>query len=440
MPRLVLPLLTMLFWAAARDADACSCIQQSPCQVYGGADAVFVGEIAAVESGPREKVARIRLTHVYKGAAKTGETVAVRMGPGSSASCSLDVAVGQRWVMFAGTANGGFSTGFCHGSYRLRDTDALPTLPLTAGEVTGRLIRWTRGDKPPDGLGDVPVWVQTPTGRIASRTAADGSFALSRVPPGKWTVSFDLGPTETADQPIELGADDCESVIASPRPSGGIRGSVVDAQGRPLKGVYIYAADPADTTGRSERMSETDADGAFSLSALKPGSYLIVAGLRDAPSARFPYPPTYHPSTRDRAAAQVVRVGPEPVRLPPLAMGAPLPLVPVSAEIVCRDGTRPASAFVTATRLGHTQSLAPKDYSSDTPDRGRYVVQVLQGHRYAIEGQVSILARFSDGTQGHTIQRTASLEIDSAQPPGVLRLLSDLDRCDRPGGILSDRP
>jgi hypothetical protein len=219
MPRLVIALLALIFAATfARDALACSCIRQSPCQVFAGADAVFVGEIAAVESGPREKVARVRVAHVYKGAAKTGQTVDVRMGPGSSASCSLDVAVGQRWVMFAGTANGWFSTGLCHGSYGLRDTDPLPGLPPPAGTVSGRLIRWTRGDRPPDGLSDVPVWVQTPAGRIASRTAADGSFTLSRVPPGKWTVSFDLGPAESADQPIELGVGDCESVIASPRP------------------------------------------------------------------------------------------------------------------------------------------------------------------------------------------------------------------------------
>jgi hypothetical protein len=215
-PRLVLSLLTLLLWAAvARQADACSCVARSPCQTFASADAIFVGDVVGVDAGPRGRVGRLRVTHVFKGAVTVGATVPVQPG---FASCGVDFAPGQRWVMFAGKEVAGFSTNQCSGSSLLAAGAPIPKLPPPAGEVSGSLQRYPRGAGAPSPVAGIAVWVQTPGGRLASRTAADGSFTLRGVPPGAWTLSFDLGPRESADQPIELGANDCETVFASPRP------------------------------------------------------------------------------------------------------------------------------------------------------------------------------------------------------------------------------
>jgi hypothetical protein len=206
--------LALLAWP--HDAGACSCVLRSPCQKFAGAAAVFVGEVLEVVEGPRTKDADVRVEHVYKGSPQTGATVRVRMPPGDSGRCSLDVSRGRRYVIYAEESAGFFATGLCHGSYRLRAGAARPDLPPPGGQVTGRLERireWPPASTPIEGA---RVWVMTPDGPIESRTDAEGRFRLTGVPPGRRQVYFDAGRGETAEAPIELqSADDCAEISAS---------------------------------------------------------------------------------------------------------------------------------------------------------------------------------------------------------------------------------
>src|SRR5262245_9519959 len=108
--------------AVPRRVDACSCVERSSCQRYASSSAVFVADVLGVAEPvtPGPKTTRMRVVRTYKGGPAVGETVTVTMPRGSTASCSLDVAAGKRYVIFGGGDRSVYSTSFCHGSYPLR--------------------------------------------------------------------------------------------------------------------------------------------------------------------------------------------------------------------------------------------------------------------------------------------------------------------------------
>ena len=197
----------------------------SSCQLFASAGAVFVADVIDVtESAAGPKRSRMRVVRAYKGTAKAGDEVTVAMPRGSSASCSLDVDAGDRYVIHAGRGADGYSTSLCQGSYRLKKDDPLPDLPPAGGVVTGKLVRngSDASSFEPKPIAGAPLWIVTPDGRIESKTDSKGTFRLSGVPPGPWTVRFDVGPAERAEARIMLHSpQDCAEVYASPRPAAG---------------------------------------------------------------------------------------------------------------------------------------------------------------------------------------------------------------------------
>lgn len=446
MSRAIPFVLACAFAAVPRLVEACSCVSMSPCQLYASAGAVFAGEVIDVVEPPVKgaKVARLKVLRSYKGDARVGETVTLSLPRGSSASCSLDTKPGDRYVVHGGGAAGQYGSSLCQGSYGLRPGDPLPELPVPGGQVTGQLYRFVsgaRGNERP-GIAGVRVWVVTEDGPIETRTDADGRFRLIGVPQGPRLVRFDVGGGERAEERINLQfKDDCAVVYASPEAAGGLIGSVLDRGGKGVANAYVYAWKANDTSRTWERSTETGPSGVFRMDALNAGTYHVAVGLRNAPHSKFPYVPVYYPGVADVQAARTVEIGADRVTLPAIRLGDPLALVQIPAEIVCRDGTRPASAFVTAERLGHSLPLLPKDYSGMTPKVGPYRVDVLPGYRFAVRGEVVVHTKFPDGMEGQWTLPTESVEVDSANfPKAPVRLSSTLDRCDRPDKIFVDRP
>ena len=118
--------------AVTRPAEACSCVAQTPAEIYERADAAFVGDVVEVAEAARRKTVTVRVVRAYKGGVKDGETVTVTMPGGSSASCSLDLAAKARVVIFASATEGRLSTNLCQGSYQLEAGKPLPMLPPPA--------------------------------------------------------------------------------------------------------------------------------------------------------------------------------------------------------------------------------------------------------------------------------------------------------------------
>jgi hypothetical protein len=73
--------------------------------------------------------------------------------------------------------------------------------------------------------------------------------------------------------------------------AGVIRGTVVDEEGRPLKGAKVHVEDRRFILHTALRFYETDADGRFQIGHLPWGSYSILAGKEDDgyPDTKFAF-------------------------------------------------------------------------------------------------------------------------------------------------------
>jgi hypothetical protein len=417
----------------ADETAACVCSSTSPCAAYGRADAVFIGDVVDVRDTGKDGLAAVQLRVVQsgKGAPSAGQLVTVEAPEGTS--CSLGFGDGQRWMIFASSGSDGRRTDPCQGSFQLSPAARMPELPARGGTVNGWLGRSGRVGGPPQGQPGVPVWTDTSIGRIATRTGDDGVFRLAGVPSGRWTVRFDVGPDLAAETEIDLGpTDDCFGVHASVRPAGGLSGSVVDESGAPVVGAPITAILATDTEGIYEFEGETDDAGQFLIRALDPGPYLVQVGIDGAATGQVPYRPLFYQAARVRSAAKAVEVGGSTVHLEPIVMRTALPTVTLAVEVVCRDGSRPPKAFVTADRL---DGEGRREYSPVQQGDGPRTVRVLAGHRYTVQGMVPVQRKKPDGTTAAAMIETTSLEVDAYVQHGLLRVRVDLQGCNAPGGI-----
>jgi hypothetical protein len=422
--------------------DACSCVSSSSCQRFAMSGVVFAGEVVDVKDAATNKVARLKVIRSYKGDAVAGETVTLTLPRGSSASCSLDVDPGDRYVIHGGRKAGQYSSSLCAGSYGLRSGDPLPDLPPPAGQVTGRLYRFTDvpGAYERNGVIGARVWVVTPDGPIETRTDGDGRFRLTGVPQGPRMVRFEVGPGEGAEERIDLQfAGDCAEVYAIPGPTGRVVGAVLDHTGTPVVDAKVYLSRPGEEKNLN-RSTESGPSGTFDLRGLPPGPYIVGVGVHDAPSAKFPYVPVYLGDVNDPARAKTIEVGAGTTQAGAIRLGPPLALTSIAGEIVCRDGTQPApdKAWLSAKRLSAVGVLTLPD-TSGPPVAGKYTVRVLPGHRYAVVGEVWVLNRFGDGMDGYNARATNAIEVDADRPPAVLKFVAPFDKCDAPGGPVWDR-
>ncbi len=161
-------------------------------------------------------------------------------------------------------------------------------------------------------------------------TAGDGSFAISDVLPGTYTLrashvgfvpqtygqdrnhgsaTIQLAPSQTLDR-IDIRLT----------PAGVISGTVVDQDGDPLENMQVSAEQVRYQPGGTLRENAVNADstndqGNFRLAGLEPGTYLLriasTAGMGGIPPA-VTYPQTYYPGgalTRDAAEQLEISAG-----------------------------------------------------------------------------------------------------------------------------------
>jgi hypothetical protein len=144
------------------------------------------------------------------------------------------------------------------------------------------------------------------------------------------TVVKDLAPnydsTEFSTTPIRF-------------PTGYVSGTLLGPDGRPISHghVHIYSADEPPMH-IDEDFSTADEKGRFKFS-VPPGRYIIGFNTFRPPSAKAPYPPTYYPSAKERAAAQVVSVDDKQhVGNLVLKVGQPLTARIIPVKVLWPDG------------------------------------------------------------------------------------------------------
>lgn len=181
----------------------------------------------------------------------------------------------------------------------------LQFLPGTS--VSGR-IAFRGSQTPPDAtkirlvLGAVPTIAGTALTPPAMSPQADGSFAFTNVPPGKYRLSMTGGGSwslrsamvngrDTLDQPLDVppGQDVPDVAVTSTDQPTEITGTLLDQLGRPTPeyAIVAFSTDRAYWSTAPRRVSgvvKAGSDGRFSVTGLPPGEYFLTALTDPDPS------------------------------------------------------------------------------------------------------------------------------------------------------------
>lgn len=135
-----LTVATALAWVPIASVDACSCVGWSFPESIVEADVAFTGTVSDV-GGAEFGVAGWEPTQVTFDVTRSKDAMATPVVVdsilGSSASCGLDMAVGQEWLVLAHLDDGGRpQTNLCSGSTVLAALDG-PTLAVVTDALVG---------------------------------------------------------------------------------------------------------------------------------------------------------------------------------------------------------------------------------------------------------------------------------------------------------------
>jgi uncharacterized GH25 family protein len=167
------------------------------------------------------------------------------------------------------------------------------------GEGTKVVGRVTRGGKPVTGA-MVMLFPASrsagPTGMLTggggggfamASTKDDGNYEISGVNPGRYTstVQSGFGGAPGGGEPFEVGRGVTEVRHDIVLPDTGIRGIVVDEEGKAVPGAAVTALDPSKATGKLTDIGSamesvggqgfTDDEGRFAISGMKAGSWRL---------------------------------------------------------------------------------------------------------------------------------------------------------------------
>ena len=308
----------MLLLAISTVAHACSCASMG-----GGGGAakpgsdVFVGEVLDAETVrvpmhipgrsdlfTRAVVVHLRVTEGFGDEYRPGQVVAVRTGMGGG-DCGYAFSVGLRYLIDAYRQPVAeddpvelkpvrLSTGICSRTQpeaqaaallsELRTAMARGRQPDLHGVITRTGMEGFQDRQPVAGVA-VTLVSQVDRSEFHSTTDAEGHYVFEMLPAGKYSATFALPPHTVLLNPdsptfVVIPANDgtglaCHlSAIAGP--TGGIKGFVVDAQGKPIEGgVYAYPHGKYQEK-TFPNFSDYANAGLFSLVNLPDGDYDVV--------------------------------------------------------------------------------------------------------------------------------------------------------------------
>ncbi|MFN7134928.1 MAG: carboxypeptidase regulatory-like domain-containing protein, partial [Myxococcales bacterium] len=107
----------------------------------------------------------------------------------------------------------------------------------------------------------------------SATSAADGSFRLEGLRPGAYTV--DVRHEGFRSESLETKAPARDVTVVLDR-GGGLRGTVLEEDGRPVAGVDVRA-NALDASNHSSAHARSDARGRFTLEGLADGEYALLA-------------------------------------------------------------------------------------------------------------------------------------------------------------------
>lgn len=373
-------------------AAACSCVSQPCGSVIESGGTLFEGTVESVAPGGLEGVV-VRFSDVRAVRGIAPVVVTTARGGGS---CGYGFIVGRRYLVDArARTSGGFGVSLCSNTRPIEYAQGMLALLAAPAEtrrrVFGRLVTSAAGSS---GRGPAiegaRVRLTGPVPRETT-TSANGDFTFVGLPDGDYRVEVIL-PADRQDvvtprpAAVSLGSfDQCASVDLVATSTARLSGTVVDAVGRPMAGVWVelYPWPYNQWAGGRVIGATTDAAGRYAIDGIPPGRYAGGLGI-PFPSERHAIAPALLRAA-DGEAVVVVLPGAALVMSPLVATAAPL--VAVTGRVSAPAGMRvedielvlnPLDGFATA-----------RTYGGKTGADGRFEIQAHRGVRYRVVAEAA---------------------------------------------------
>ena len=416
-------------------ASACLCARRpAPCEAYNSAPAIFIGVVTSIdparENSDAFMYAHLSVEQSFKGINQP--TVKMLQGTGEG-DCSIVFAKGMRYLIYAAYSEdtNSFHTNICTRSVALayagEDLAYLRGLPASdlGTSLTGTVINHDYEEEgftsEPELIKGVKITAVGPNGQnFETFTSDDGTYKMSGLPPGTYTVRADvpsyLHVDRTAPEKVVVPGKGCASVGFLTRTDGRIAGVVRNAAGKlaPEQYVDLIPFEMANRLGnrRIGRFTKTDATGKFEFISLRAGRYLIGVNIRSNPEGDNPFPRMFFPGVANAADATVITLGKgEKLNGYDITLPPPLPVSIIRGVLVWPDGKPVTKALI---RLRNSaQPRQGEDLAfAEVDQKGRFSLTALEGTEAWIHA-------------GVTIPVEAGIDIMTAEP---VRVIAGADR------------
>lgn len=465
----------LLFGAEA--AHACSCAPRpTVLDSYEEADNVVITRVVSVEKAEKAapeghmsdgenyvngvKSTRMLVERVFKGSLKAGDEIT--FGQGGGANCIWTFSeqnVGQQFLFYLSSREKnpklwhGFDCGRSSGLEGAReDLLYLSRLDKVRGRtrISGTIIKY-------DGGGDWGVEgrrIRISGGKKTYEVKTDrhGVYEIYDLPAGKyliepetpagWKVSrYYLSTSSSFAQDREDGSGKKIPIILEEKKhaslnirfeiDNAIRGKIHDPAGKPLKDVCIRAV-LAQNSKNEYHADCTDEGGAFAITELPPGSYILAINAEGKISSSEPFKTFYYPNVFAREKATVINIGAGDY-LADFNIYAPRmeETVTIEGRFLYSDG-KPVVGESVQFAAAKTKDDIEGDARARTDAQGRFSIKILKGLKGELFGEMyTYIGEFENCPKlEQEIKKTGSTNAEIKTPVVEIQAESDLQNVD----------
>jgi len=388
-------------------AAACSCAAAGPpCEQFWMFDGVFAGRVASIETvtdvnkqGARVRK-RVTLDVLEPFRNVDGATVEVFTGQGGG-DCGYPFEIGQAYLVYARTNDSVLEASICsrtrpliNAAEDLAFARAVATSPAAGGTIVGEVRHRDRhavnpatNSREQAPLPDIPIIVTCNGLTYRTRTDHRGRFEISGVAVGTCHVGAELTGREYIAYSSDVTVRDlraCASTSVVIAWDGHVSGRVFNAAGEPVRAVTVDLLNfpYKGPLTHAEWSAMTNEDGAFEITKVPPGRYLVAINGRGGVDRTSFGVLAYLPGVANMRDATVVAVGEgEQVTLPIFELAANVQFNEIGGQVLTESGGPAAGAKVYL----HDGSRQDAIFATAiTDNEGRFRLAVPAGEEWSL--------------------------------------------------------